>query len=82
MQRFYDTLFISSINSFRPLTEDDKIIALSRKIRYLQVNSDLTYEQLSKYSPLKEYPEEQLRLINGDYPNGEPEEGEWVKVVD
>jgi predicted Zn-dependent protease len=82
LNRFYDTLFISSINSFRPLTEDDKIIALSRKIRYLQVNSDLTYEQLSKYSPLKEYPEEQLRLINGDYPNGEPEEGEWVKIVD
>jgi predicted Zn-dependent protease len=82
LKHFYDTLFISSISSFRALSDEDKILALSRKIRYLQANPGLTYEQLAKYSPLKEYPEEQLRLLNGEYPNGEPDEGQWIKVVD
>jgi hypothetical protein len=26
------------------------------------------------------YAEEQLRLVNGYYPNGEPETGAWIKV--
>jgi predicted Zn-dependent protease len=82
LKQFYDTLFRSSISSFRPLTEEDKVLALSQKIRYLQANSGLTFEQLGRYSPLEEYPEEQLRLLNGHYPNGEPEDGEWIKVVD
>jgi predicted Zn-dependent protease len=82
LKRFYDTLFISSISSFRPLTEKDKALALSQKIRYLQANPGLTFEQLARYSPLEEYPEEQLRLLNGYYPYGEPEAEQWIKVVD
>jgi len=82
LKRFYDTLFVSTISSFRPLTEDDKILALSRKIRFLQASPGLTFEQLGRYSPLEEYQEEQLRLLNGEYPNGEPEDGQWIKVVD
>jgi len=31
-----------------------------------------TYELLAKATVLKENPVEQLRLLNGDYPNGEP----------
>jgi predicted Zn-dependent protease len=82
LKRFYDTLFVSSISSFRPLTEEDKILALSRKIKFLQASPGLTFEQLGRYSPLEEYQEEQLRLLNGEYPNGEPEDGQWIKVVD
>jgi len=82
LKRFYDTLFVSSISSFRPLSEADKNLALSRKIRYLQASSGLTFEQLGRYSPLEEYQEEQLRLLNGEYPNGEPSDGQWIKVVD
>jgi predicted Zn-dependent protease len=29
---------------------------------------------------VKPYPEEMLRLVNGYYPKGEPEPGEWIKV--
>jgi predicted Zn-dependent protease len=79
---FYDSLFVSSITSFRPLNDDDKTLALSRKIRYLQLDTLLSFEQLASYSPLKKYPEEQLRLLNGHYPNGEPKEGEWIKIVE
>lgn len=82
LKPFYDTLFKSSISSFRPLTDTDIAVALSRTIRFLQAESDLTFEQLARYSPLEEYQEEQLRLLNGKYPNGEPEGGEWIKVVD
>jgi predicted Zn-dependent protease len=79
---FYDTLFRSSISSFRPLTEQDINIALSRKIRYQQLLTPMSFEQLAAYSPLKDFPEEQLRLLNGYYPNGEAKQGEWIKVVE
>ena len=82
LAHFFDTLFISSISSIRPLTEEDKARALSRKIRYLQASPGLTFEQLGRYSPLEDYQEEQLRLLNGYYPYGEPEEDQWIKVVD
>jgi predicted Zn-dependent protease len=32
-------------------------------------------------SPISDHPFDQLRLINGLYPSGEPAPGSWVKVV-
>ena len=33
-------------------------------------------------SKISEYPEETLRLLNGYYPIGSPEPGEWIKLVE
>ncbi len=82
LAHFYDTLFLSTISGIRPLTQEDKTLALGRKIRYMQANGGLTFELLGKYSPLEDYQEEQLRLLNGYYPYGEPDPGQWIKVVD
>jgi len=82
LQTFYDTLFNASIDSFRPLTDEDERIALTRQVRFLQARDGVTFEQLARYSPLEEYAVQQLRLLNGYYPNGEPKAGEWIKVVD
>ena len=38
-------------------------------------------EQLAAASPIKKYPEQQLRLYNSLYPNGEPKPGDYVKTV-
>ncbi len=81
LNSFYDTLFLSSIKSFRPLTAEDRTRALSHKIIYVRAEPGLTYKQLAGQSPLKNYAEEELRLLNAAYPRGEPEPGQLIKIV-
>ena len=81
LESMYDSMFVSSIKEFRPLTPEDISIASANSIRYVQAQEGVTYSELAKQSPLKRYAEEELRLINGDYPRGEPEAGEWIKVI-
>jgi predicted Zn-dependent protease len=77
---FYDTMFVSTVNSFRPMTDEDRSAALGIRIRYVRAEEGMTFAKLAEVSPLKSYPEEMLRLINGYYPRGEPGAGEWIKV--
>ena len=81
LDSFYDTLFLSSIKSFRPLKAEDRTRALSHKIMYVRAEPGLTYKQLASQSPLKSYAEEELRLLNAAYPRGEPEPGQLLKIV-
>ncbi|MFK8020705.1 MAG: M48 family metalloprotease [Pseudomonadales bacterium] len=78
---FYDTLFMASFWSFRPLNEYDRSIALSRHISWYQAEQGVSFEALAAASPIKEFAEEELRLMNGYYPYGEPKAGEWLKIV-
>ncbi len=78
---FYDSLFKATFTSFRPLTDYEKAIALSRQITWQQVPAGTTFAMLAKQSPIKQFAEEELRLMNGRYPYGEPKAGEWIKVV-
>ncbi|MGI9286024.1 MAG: M48 family metalloprotease [Pseudomonadales bacterium] len=81
LNSFYDTLFLSSIKSFRPLNSEDRTRALSHKITYVRAEPGLTYKELASQSPLKKFPEEELRLLNAAYPRGEPEPGQLIKIV-
>ncbi|MFK7733437.1 MAG: M48 family metalloprotease [Pseudomonadales bacterium] len=78
---FYDSLFSATFASFRPLTDYEKAIALSRQITWQQVPAGTTFAALAEQSPIKQFAEEELRLMNGRYPYGEPKPGEWLKVV-
>ncbi len=78
---FYDTLFMASLWSFRPLTDYDRSISLARQITWYQAQAGDTFAGLATNSPIKNFAEEQLRLLNGYYPYGEPKVGEWLKVV-
>lgn len=78
---FYDSLFKATFSSFRPLTDYEKAIELSRQITWQQVPAGSTFAKLAEQSPIKKYAEEELRLMNGYYPYGEPKPGEWLKVV-
>ena len=77
---FYDSMFMSAISSFRPLNDEDRDSALGIHIHYQRAPEGITFAKLAEVSPIKEYPEEMLRLINGYYPSGEPKTGEWIKV--
>lgn len=81
LAEFYDTLFVSTIASFRPLENSDRDKAFALTVHYVQIEEGITFSKLAELSPLKEYPEEHLRILNGYYPHGEPEAGEWIKII-
>jgi predicted Zn-dependent protease len=73
---------LDSIKSFRPIARNEGQFADPIKISWIQADGRMTYADLAKGSRLPEFPEETLRLMNGDYPTGEPKAGEWIKIAD
>ncbi|GAB2521130.1 M48 family metalloprotease [Microbulbifer agarilyticus] len=80
-QAEYDNLFMTSIRSFRPLRKTDVVKPDIKRVRYVQANDKTTFSSLARHMEIGEYAEEQLRLLNGYYPRGEPKAGEWIKIV-
>ena len=75
-----DTDFRTIIDSFRPLTAREKVTGTSHTMHYLQVPRGATFASLASSVKLPDA-ENQLRLINGYYPSGEPRTGDWIKVI-
>lgn len=67
--------------SFRPLSGADLAAARPWTIATVPYKRG-TLPQLAKQSPLPGNAEQQLRLINGVYPSGEPEAGQLLKIVE
>jgi len=67
--------------SMNTLSSRDRANAAPRTIKLQRVSRGDTYERLAASSSLESYKVEQLRLINGVYPDGEPRAGELVKVI-
>ncbi|NQZ23740.1 MAG: M48 family metalloprotease [Colwellia sp.] len=76
----YDTLFLKSIQSFRPERTPAKA-KKSRTIHYVKANDNTRMDLLAKQMNLGVYSEQVLRLINGLYPRGEPKTGDWIKII-
>jgi predicted Zn-dependent protease len=75
-----DAGFRTIIDSFRPLTAKEKVTGTSHTLHYIQVPHGATFASLASSVKLPDA-ENQLRLINGYYPSGEPRTGDWVKVI-
>jgi predicted Zn-dependent protease len=75
-----DADFRTIIDSFRPLTGREKVTGTSHTLHYIQVPRGATFASLASSVKLPDA-ENQLRLINGYYPSGEPRTGDWVKVI-
>ena len=75
------TALLTSIKSFRPIARNEGVFADPMKITWVQADGRTRYAELAKQTRLTEAPEDMLRLMNGDYPTGEPEAGQWIKVV-
>ena len=75
-----DAGFRTIIESFRPLTAREKVTGTSHTLHYIQVPRGATFASLASSVKLPDA-ENQLRLINGYYPTGEPRTGDWVKVI-
>ena len=80
--RFSDDqpLFSQMIESFRPLAAREKVTGTSRTLHYIQVPRGATLASLASSARIPNA-EDQLRLINGYYPVGEPRVGDWIKII-
>ncbi len=76
-----DDLLLESVRSFRPIARNEALFANPVQISYIQADGKITYADLARQTRLTEHQEDMLRLLNGDYPFGEPDAGQWVKVV-
>jgi len=76
----YDNLFLKSIHSFKPhrVQNTNK---KSKVIHYVKANDQTKFSLLAKQLKIGLYGEQQLRLINGQYPRGEPLPGQWIKII-
>jgi predicted Zn-dependent protease len=77
----YDREFVSTARSFHALTAQERSLAREKKIRLQRAGAGTRFGDLARNSPINDHPLEQLRLLNGLYPTGEPATGSWVKVV-
>ena len=76
-----DRNYIASIFSFDRMSREDFRSAKTPAVQVVRAEKDTTMEQLAEESPITNYALDTLRLINGLYPHGQPEEGQLIKIV-
>ena len=77
-----DEMLLSSIRTFRAIQNGEVIGGGELKIKFVQASEFFDFSVVSRTSKIANFPEETLRLINGYYPTGTPEAGEWIKLVE
>lgn len=76
-----ESLLFSSIRTFRPIQANERSTSSAMQVRYVQVTQGFDWRALAARSPVRQYPEETLRLLNGYYPRGNPQPGDWIKIL-
>lgn len=76
-----DEELLAAIRSFRAIQRGEGT-GIEAKIRFVQASEYFDFSVISQQSRISNYPEETLRLLNNYYPRGNPEAGEWVKLVE
>lgn len=74
--------FFNTVRSVRGLKSNEQMLASESKIRSVTVQKGDTFAKLARQSSLSDYAEQQLRLINNSYPDGEPVPGTKIKIID
>ncbi len=79
-QRYHE-LVRATAASYRPLHDEEHALASAQHLKIITAPAGSSYRELGGNSPIANYPEQQLRLLNGHYPDGEPAPGQLMKVV-
>lgn len=77
----YDKLFEDSIATFRTITQREVDGQKPKSIHYVKAVIQTDFAALAKQFDLGPYGEEELRLMNGYYPTGQPSAGQWIKII-
>ncbi len=78
----FDNQFLSIIESFRDLKATEIELTEPLLIKSYKVARGDSYSSLARKSPIPFDPESKLRLLNGDYPDGDLEVDAWIKIVE
>jgi predicted Zn-dependent protease len=76
----FDEQFLESINTFRPISAREIAGQKPTTLQYVKATSATTFDALAQTLGLNEREKEDLRIVNGYYPAGEPKPGEWIKI--
>lgn len=77
-----DGLFMSSAQTLRNLKTSEYPLAQPYRIKVVQATESTKLEDYAKNVPVEKYQKEELQLINGLYPNGKIQPGQYIKVVE
>ena len=75
-----DKLFKQSIATFRPISRREIEGQKPKRIHYVKATNATTFDKLGKALQLSTSEIDDLRIINGHYPSGEPKAGDWIKI--
>lgn len=72
----------TAIRSFHVLSGDEKKAIQPLTLKLFTAQKGDVYEKLAQRSPLGKNAESYLRLINAQYPKGEPVAGQLIKIIE
>jgi len=75
-----DKLFMQSIQTFRTISSREIAGQRPKRVHYIQADETTTFATLATTLKLTPEDVDNLRLINGFYPSGEPTAGQWIKI--
>jgi predicted Zn-dependent protease len=76
----YDEQFLEAISTFRPISGREIAGQKPKTIHYVKATGATTFAALAEELKLDQSETEDLRLINGYYPTGEPQPGQWIRI--
>jgi predicted Zn-dependent protease len=77
-----DGLFMSTAGTLRNLKPSEYPLAQPYRIKVVQATEHTRLEDYAKNVPVEKYQKEELQLLNGLYPNGKVQPGQYLKVVE
>jgi predicted Zn-dependent protease len=77
----FEAQWRQTLESFRAMTAEDLQLASSQRIRVVEASPDQTWAEIAQQASIKQHAEETLRLLNAQYPVGEPRAGDLIKTV-
>ncbi|HUW25145.1 MAG TPA: M48 family metalloprotease [Gallionella sp.] len=78
----YRNEIFDAVRSFHSITAEERKLVKPLNIRVVTARAGDTYARLAQGSPLGKSAESYLRLINAQYPDGEPQAGQAIKLVE
>jgi predicted Zn-dependent protease len=76
-----DGVFMSSIGTLREMKPAEYPLAEPFRLKVLEATDKTRIEDYAKDMPVEKFKKEELLLLNGLYPKGEPSSGDFIKVV-
>lgn len=76
------TAMEASLQSFHAITDKERELAKPLRMRIITARAGMTFAELAKTSPLGRFAEGHLRVINSQYPAGEPTPGQALKIIE